>query len=134
MIPQRKILLHLEDDQDDQLMFKEVVHRICSDVHIIHANNGDDGWNSLLKCKAEADLPHLIIVDLNMPGMDGKQFIKKVKIDDRFLFIPIVIFTTSSSPLDKLFADKEQVKIFTKPICEGEFLAMVKTILEEQLF
>jgi len=131
--PQPKSVLHLEDDKDDQQMLKEVLTSINPDLHIHTAGSGDEGWNLLQHLRSSDRLPHLVIVDLNMPGMDGKQFIKKVKSDDVFTPIPLVIFTTSSSPMDRLFAESVGVKLFTKPLSEPEFFESVKVIVEDLL-
>jgi CheY-like chemotaxis protein len=62
-------------------------------------------------------------------GMDGKQALKEIKNDEELATIPIVLFSTSSSPLDIAFAERENVELITKPSSEAAIHATIKKIL-----
>jgi CheY-like chemotaxis protein len=64
-----------------------------------------------------------------MPLMDGKQTLTQIKKDPILSEVPVVMFTTSSSPLDKLFCEKHGVKFVTKPIKQVELFETVKVLL-----
>lgn len=128
--PQRKIFLHIDDDDDDLMMAAEVIREFHPDIIIKQAKNGDEGLALLRHCIETNELPGLILLDLNMPGMDGKMVLKEIKKNEMLSTVPVVLFTTSSSELDKLFASKESVELVTKPTCEAEFIAAIKKILE----
>jgi DNA-binding response OmpR family regulator len=83
-----------------------------------------------MQCSLLNNLPGLIILDLNLPGMDGKKVLREIKSHPVLSHIPVVLFTTSSSELDKIFASKEGVKIFTKPSGAAEFFIAVKSMIE----
>lgn len=127
---QRKFILHIEDDQDDQLMLKEAIKEVDSSLEVWNAQNGQEGLEILMQCTLINYLPSLIILDLNLPGLDGKKLLMEIKKHTVLSSIPVVIFTTSSSELDKLFASKENVKLYSKPSQEAEFFRVVKIILE----
>lgn len=83
----------VDDDEDDQEIFLSVIANVAPAVTCSLAANGYEALKSL----AEYDiLPDLIFLDLNMPLMDGKQFLREVKKDTRFKQIPVIVLTTSS--------------------------------------
>lgn len=86
-----KILL-IEDDEIERMKFI----RVCSNkgFHtVIEANNGERALEILQK----KDLPDFIILDLNMPKMNGIEFLKMLKSKKTFKFIPIVVMSTSNN-------------------------------------
>jgi DNA-binding response OmpR family regulator len=62
--------------------------------------------------------------------MDGKIVLREIKKQKTLSTIPLVILTTSSGEMDKMFANKEGIQLFTKPSCEAEFFEVVKNIIE----
>ena len=92
----RSILL-VDDDADDQLLFHEAIHGIDSSIRLETADNGKHALNKL---RSAILLPDLIFVDLNMPLVNGFEFISALKKEDALAHIPVVAFTTSTNPLD----------------------------------
>lgn len=97
------------------MFVKEAIHDFDSSIRVIDIEDGELGLNYLNDAKQNGDMPCLVILDLNMPKMDGKLVLKEIKKDEDLSSIPIVIFTTSSSEVDKTFAKKERVEMITKP-------------------
>jgi CheY-like chemotaxis protein len=96
-IKQVTILL-VEDDPGDQKLTKKAISdaKIVNDVMV--ADSGESAFEYLSHCKNGDNgypRPDLILLDLNMPGMGGKEFLHRIKIDDDFGMIPVVILTTS---------------------------------------
>lgn len=86
-----KILL-IEDDEIERMKFV----RVCAGngFHtVIEANNGEKAIEILQK----RDLPHFIVLDLNMPKMNGIEFLKMLKSKETLKFIPIVVMSTSNN-------------------------------------
>ena len=92
-------LMMVDDDEDDRLMFKEAMEetRLLCDLRT--AVDGRDLIDQLRACSAN-DLPDLILLDLNMPRMDGREALQEIKADESLRSIPIVIMTTSSAEED----------------------------------
>ena len=99
-------VLLVEDNEDDY----EATRRSFMKNHFINplswSRSGEDALQ-LLRSSGEPSTgeqamrrPDLILLDLNMPGMDGRRFLEIVKADDRFKSIPVVILTTSSDTSD----------------------------------
>src|SRR5581483_3274043 len=83
----------VDNDIDDREIFVEAIETISPAIKCITAVHGED---ALAKLNASsADLPEIIFLDLNMPRMDGKEFLGTIKKDARFNNIPVVIYSTS---------------------------------------
>jgi CheY-like chemotaxis protein len=92
-------ILLVEDNEGDVEMTRRALKRAHPPVRLAVANNGDQGLEALnQKGKyAETVRPQLILLDINMPRMDGKTFLSIVKQSEPFKGIPIVMFTSSES-------------------------------------
>jgi CheY-like chemotaxis protein len=90
--------------------------------------NGDALINWLHSCDPMA-LPSLIMLDLNMPGKDGRESLKELKADPQFQSIPIIVFTTSSSHRDKKTAYESGANCFiTKPDTFDKLVGLSRSI------
>jgi CheY-like chemotaxis protein len=104
MTPIKPITIMLvEDDPGDQKLIKQSLlkQRISNEIHI--TGTGEEALEFLKKAKDDVDgfpVPDLILLDLNMPGIGGKEFLKRIKADGRLDTIPVVILTTSDSDQD----------------------------------
>ncbi len=83
----KKIFL-IDDDEDDQFMFKEVIESINPTLQCETATNGKI---ALDKLKVSASLPDIIFLDLNMPVMNGFDFLIQIKKENQLNEIPVVI-------------------------------------------
>ena len=83
----------IDDDIDDQEIFLSVVQDVAPPVRCYTASNGQEG---ISKLASGAVKPDLIFLDLNMPLMNGKQFLEECHHLDECRHIPVVILTTSS--------------------------------------
>ena len=98
MKPKHHILI-VDDDADDQEMMRDAFAS-ATEQECIFLENGEK-LIEYLNRHAEKTLPSLILLDLNMPGKDGKETLKEIKINKRFAHVPVIVFTTSSSHRDK---------------------------------
>jgi len=94
------IMLLVEDDLGDQKLTKSALsnHEVDVDLHIV--STGEEGLRYLQRQDADSPLPNLILLDLNMPGMGGKEFLKEIKTNEQLSTIPVIILTTSNSEID----------------------------------
>lgn len=126
---QQKIILHVDDDEDDCQLLKESVWEHDGEIKVHDVNNGRAALLFLQQAKMNSVLPSLIILDLNMPVMDGKELLEELKKDSDLSSIPIVVFTTSSNPVDKEFASKYGAEFITKPPSIKQLSDTVKKLL-----
>jgi CheY-like chemotaxis protein len=105
-------ILYVEDDPEDQQIFKEAMSIVSPHSTVHFAMDGIKATELLYSLVAA---PDYIFLDLNMPRMDGLQFLYTVK-KSEFKEIPVVVFTTSLNELDKKDSQKlGAVRFVSKP-------------------
>lgn len=100
-----KILL-IEDDTIEVMKLKRAIKKLEMKHDILEAKNGEEAITIL---KESETLPDIILLDLNMPKINGIEFLKILKEDDRLLYLPTIILTTSSNRKDVLECYKHGV-------------------------
>jgi CheY-like chemotaxis protein len=124
-------VLLIDDDIDDRMIFGEVLRELAPDIHYHEAINGED---ALIKLSQDL-LPDLIFVDLNMPRVDGKQFLAEIQQLEHLKDIPVIIYTTSSHEADKKETRQLGASYFlTKPNSLRELTNILTDILQQKLF
>ena len=112
----RNIVLYADDDPDDLELVQESFAKYSNNVDVITYRDGNQALNYLRNLGELEPAPCLIILDINMPFMSGKEVLVKIREMERFKSIPVVLFTTSSMPLDKSFAKRYDAGFITKPL------------------
>ncbi|HVG41217.1 MAG TPA: response regulator [Chitinophagaceae bacterium] len=116
MSTNKQTILYAEDDADDVQLVNECFANYKDSIEIVHAPNGQEALELLNTLHAKGITPCLIILDINMPVMDGKQVLVKLKNTPAYKDIPTVIFTTSSNKMDIAFATNWGADFITKPL------------------
>ena len=111
----KQTILWADDDYDDLQMMQEILSKRKENFEIVEVHNGKEALDYLKKAKERAGFPCLIILDINMPVLDGKETLSILKKTDDFKDIPVVVFTTSESEIDRLFCKKFNTEMITKP-------------------
>ena len=122
-----KPVLLVEDDQVDA----RTVKRAFSDLRIVNplvqVGNGEEALKYLQN--PQNKIPCVILLDLNMPKMNGIEFLKVAKADEEFKKIPVVVLTTSKAEQDKVESFKFSVAGYmTKPTDYKKFVDTVRAI------
>ncbi len=86
-------IFYADDDLEDLDFFKEVAGMINSEINVVTHTQGDHLIDAL---KNPPPAPHIIFLDLNMPGRNGFDILEELKTTEKFKEIPVVIFSTSS--------------------------------------
>jgi CheY-like chemotaxis protein len=123
------VILCVDDDDDDLFFIREIIESERHSLTIKEARNGWDALNHLQGGLSEGRLPCLIIMDMNMPRMDGTQTISKIKEDEHLARIPIVVFTTSSNRTHQLFLESQGIHFITKPFDYKVFTKEIVNLL-----
>lgn len=130
------IILLVEDDPGDQKLVKISLkrQRIANELHIV--SSGEEALDFLYqrgkyKYNGGTPRPDLILLDLNMPGMGGKEFLRRIKKDEDLKKIPVVILTTSDSERDIIDSYHLQASGYVKkPVDLEDFKNVMKEIGE----
>ena len=95
-------ILVVDDDKEDHFILQEYFVDAGVDMSIVHfADNGKMALEYLATIPTKEDLPQLIVLDLNMPIMNGTQTLLFLKQDARYKKIPVIIFSTSENENEK---------------------------------
>ncbi|MGZ3305803.1 MAG: response regulator [Asticcacaulis sp.] len=125
-------ILLIEDNEGDVEMTRRALRRAEPPVTLSVANNGDEGLEALKGEGrfAEAARPQLILLDINMPRMDGKTFLRIVKSTEPFKAIPVVMFTSSESPGDIRECFEKQASAYVvKPFDGGLYAERLREVV-----
>ncbi|MDF2438638.1 MAG: response regulator receiver protein [Bacteroidota bacterium] len=108
----KKILL-VDDDEDDQEIFLSAVNEVSENAECLPLS---DATEALAKLSAKEIEPDVIFLDLNMPVMNGQQFLVEIKKREELKKIPVIIFSTSSHLATiQLMKDLGAADFITKP-------------------
>lgn len=125
-----RTILAIDDDVDDLSILQEAINAVDPGASLLTAPNGAAGLEKLHQLKAESKLPCLIVLDINMPVMDGRKTYAAIKDDDVLKEVPLVVFSTSTSPLDKVYFEKMGAEYITKPVQFKQLLEVAKQFLD----
>jgi CheY-like chemotaxis protein len=127
-------ILLVEDDLADQKLIRSMMEKqeLAYDLCVVRsAEEALDTLRSGEDSNGGGAQPDLIILDLNMPGMGGREFLKHVKADEGLKQIPVVILTCSASEADVLESYRLQAAGFiTKPAGLVDLERVIKEIVE----
>ena len=131
------IKIHMcDDDHDDQLLLSDALEEARLGNSIDFTNNGKELLQYLNREGAfshlvDEPLPGLILLDLNMPVMDGREVLSKIKQHEKFRSIPIIVLTTSKAEADIARTYDMGVNSFImKPVSFGSLVEMIKSVTD----
>jgi CheY-like chemotaxis protein len=126
----KHLVLYADDDPDDIEFVETAFSASTENVELITAYNGFDVLEYLKSLNNLDPDPCLIILDVNMPGMNGKDTLIHIRQMERFSKVPIVLFTTSSLDQDLRFAQKHNAGFITKPLNSVQMEKITETFIE----
>lgn len=115
-ISSKNIVLYADDDPDDLELVKDAFEHYSKNVDVITVTTGMQALSYLDKLTEYDPKPCLIILDINMPVLSGKDVLLKIRLMERFHSVPVVLFSTSSQPSDKTFALRYDAGFVIKPL------------------
>jgi CheY-like chemotaxis protein len=121
-------ILLIEDDAIEVMKFNRVLSTLNVKHKIVEANNGEEALTIL---KVKEVIPDIIVLDLNMPKINGIEFLKILKEDDYLKYIPSVILTTSNNRKDILECYKIGIAGYIlKPLKYEDYVDKIKRLIE----
>lgn len=126
-------ILLIEDNEGDILLTKEAFceGKINNSISVVK-----DGWEAMLFLEkkemfADAKSPDLILLDVNLPKLNGHEVLKRIKSNPQIQHIPVIMLTTSSSETDVFKSYHNHANCFiTKPVEINNFLEVISSIEE----
>lgn len=129
MPPFNSLILCVDDDVDDLFFITSIIQKEEPSFQTEVATNGAEALRYLEEAKEKGTLPALILLDINMPMVNGKEVLSKMKADAALATIPVVVFTTSNLPSDRLFCAHYGVDLATKPGSVPEMERLIQKLL-----
>lgn len=125
-------ILLVEDNEGDVEMVRRALRDVTPACNLSLASDGAEALDYLFR-RGEflhAARPHLLFLDLNMPGMNGKEALKAIKSDERMKTIPITIFTSSNATSDIQESYAHHANCYVvKPFDTKEYKSTIKGIV-----
>ena len=123
----KKPILLVEDDSVDAMTVKRALNDLQVTNQLDVVGNGEEALKYLQNRPVE--LPCIILLDLNMPKMNGIEFLKIVKEQESFKMIPVVVLTTSKNEQDRIESFKQSIAGYMiKPVDYLQFVETMRTI------
>ena len=136
MNERKKPLLVIEDSDEDFMALARIISKANVDSSLYRCEDGEEALDFLYHQgeygdKSCSPRPALIILDLNLPGTDGREVLTKLKQDLSLQTIPIVVCSTSSNPIDIDACYHQGVSGYVvKPMDTNRLDSLIRTILD----
>ena len=126
----KNIVIYADDDPDDIELVEDAFRQYASNVEVVAFPDGSQALSYLRSTSDTDPLPCLIILDINMPVINGKEVLTRLRQLERFEDVPVVLFTTSSMPVDKSFAYQYKAGFITKPLGYEQMEMITKEFID----
>ncbi|HEX3133606.1 MAG TPA: response regulator [Planctomycetota bacterium] len=130
--PYDTTVVMVDDDDEDVLMLRTAARRTGHEIRIVHLTGG----TALLDAVDAATLPErcVVLLDLNMPAMDGFTVLERLRLRPRGELLPVVVYTTTSDQVqvDRAYASGANA-FLTKPSSLGETTTVMNTVISHWL-
>ena len=122
-------ILLVEDNEGDIVLTSEAFEESSCKVNIQVARNGKEAINILFDQNEDTQLPDLILLDINLPLLNGHEVLKKIKENEKTRHIPVAILTTSSAISDINLTYENFANCFiTKPADINDFFETINAL------
>lgn len=121
-------VLFVDDDADDRMLFQTAVGEIAPACRLTMAWNGTDALRVLASEGTSA--PHVIFLDINMPQMNGRELLGRLKELPEFQAIPVIVYSTSTAQEDKQHMNQLGAHAYlVKPVTYRQLCTDLWTVL-----
>ena len=124
-------IIYAENDFDDYFLLKTAFEHVRKDVDLIHVDEGWELLEYLQKISLSSLYTDLIILDINMNGIDGEETLKLLKATKRYSHIPVVMFTSSKNETSRQFYKQQGIEMISKPSSFSELVEKAKYFSEQ---
>jgi len=120
-------ILFIEDDEIEIMKFQRTIQKMDLKCTVFEAKNGEEAFDFL---RSDNPLPDIILLDLNMPKMNGIEFLKILRGDEFLKYLPTIILSTSNNEKDILESYKNGVGGYIiKPLKYEDYIKKIEIVL-----
>lgn len=128
-LPPKSLVLYADDDVDDRELVQEAFEEFSSFIELVTFEEGGALLRYLENLGPLQPKPCLVILDVNMHGLDGKQTLRRLRATQDYNEVPIVLFTTSTLPSEAAFAQAYGAGFVTKPLHGTQIQGIVNELI-----
>lgn len=125
-------ILCVDDDEDDCLLLDEAIKKTGRDITLKFLPSGEEAISFLSQAKEKSNLPKLLILDINMPRMNGTDLLTEIR-ETLHLDIPALILTTHPRDKDIIIGERNGASLLAKPTDLNSYDLIVETIFNSLL-
>lgn len=129
-LPPKSLVLYADDDADDHELIRDAFEEFSSLIDLVSFNDGQALLRYLQSRTPLQPSPCLIILDINMPIVDGKHALKQLRAMANYKEVPVVLFSTSTLPSEAAYAKSYGAGFITKPLHARQVHTIVNQLLE----
>jgi CheY-like chemotaxis protein len=129
-LPPKSLVLYADDDPEDIELVSEAFLSYAQNVELLTFPDGIELLNFIETIDPFHASPCLFILDINMPRLDGKETLRRLRRIESFAEVPAVLFSTSSLPADASFAKNFNAGFVTKPLHTNQVHMIIDEIIE----
>jgi CheY-like chemotaxis protein len=107
--------LYVEDDEDDIVLLKDMLELSNSSSNFVSVKNGFEAIQFLQGIKKDHTFPSFILMDIQMPRLNGKETLELLKSDDLYCLIPVLMFASSGNNKLSGYFNKMKTDVISKP-------------------
>ena len=130
-LPPKSLVLYADDDPDDIELIREAFDSFSQSVELVTFADGIELLHYLDQLDPLHPSPCLIILDVNMPRLNGKELLKRLRRNENFAEVPIVLFSTSTLPSEIEFARSFDAGFVTKPLHEQQIELIIDQLIDQ---
>jgi CheY-like chemotaxis protein len=124
----KNYVLCVDDDPDDCALLAEALTQLRPDIELRFVHNAENAME-ILRASDKSELPCLIVMDINMPGIDGKETFLTLRQDELLRRIPVVLMSTNVRDPDLREMEHNGTTILQKPNNFSGYEEIAKTII-----
>ena len=126
-------ILLAEDNPGDVLLFREALKSRNFQCELVVAADGQQAIAMVRDVASGGPRPHLIVLDVNLPKQNGDAVLRQIRLEPMLAGIPVVVLTSSSSPLDRATANGLGASMYLEKPSDLEGLYRLGQVLEQVL-
>lgn len=129
-LPPKSLVLYADDDPEDIELVSEAFQHFAKNVELMTFPDGIELLNFIETVDPFHAAPCLFILDINMPRLNGKETLRRLRTVEALADVPAVLFSTSSLPADAAFARNLNAGFVTKPLHTNQIHHIIDEIIE----